>query len=170
MSEKMKMYVGTKFINAKPMTRLEYNNFRGWALPADENGDDAGFLVEYLDGGKANTTEYKGYVSWSPAEVFEKAYHSTDAMSFGDALMALKMGFRVSRAGWNGKGMFVYYVPAAAYPAQRNSFGTLVGVFADDLVPYRDYIAMKTVDDQVVPWVASQSDMLANDWMTVGLE
>lgn len=40
MSE-MLTYVGTKVVRAKPMTRLEYNNFRGWELPANENGDDA---------------------------------------------------------------------------------------------------------------------------------
>ncbi len=71
----MKTYTGTKIINAKPMTRGEYNIFRGWELPANENGSDEGYLVEYTDGGKANTTAYAGYVSWSPKDVFERAYH-----------------------------------------------------------------------------------------------
>lgn len=70
----MKTYTGTKIVNAKPMTRGEYNIFRGWELPADENGSDEGYLVEYTDGGKANTTAYTGYVSWSPKDVFERAY------------------------------------------------------------------------------------------------
>ena len=70
----MKRYLGVKEINAKPMNRLDYNKFRGWELPADENGEDEGYLVEYIDGGKANTKEYEGYVSWSPKDVFEKAY------------------------------------------------------------------------------------------------
>jgi len=74
----MKQYIGVKVINAKPMTRLEYNCFRGWDVPADENPDDEGFLVEYTDGGKANTKEFAGYVSWSPKEIFEKAYIATD--------------------------------------------------------------------------------------------
>lgn len=56
------------------MTRQEYNDFRGWKLPDDENGNDTGYLVEYIDGGKANTEHYAGYVSWSPSEVFEKSY------------------------------------------------------------------------------------------------
>lgn len=63
-----------KIINAKPMTRIEYNMFRGWTLPENENGEDEGYLVEYTDGGKANTDQYKGYVSWSPKDVFERAY------------------------------------------------------------------------------------------------
>lgn len=70
----MKKYVGMKIINAKPMSRAEYNTFRGWLLPADEDGSDEGYLVEYIDGGKANTEQYKGYVSWSPKDVFERAY------------------------------------------------------------------------------------------------
>jgi len=70
----MKTYIGTKIINAKPMTRIDYNVFRGWSLPENENGGDEGYLVEYTDGGVANTEAYKGYISWSPKEVFEKSY------------------------------------------------------------------------------------------------
>lgn len=70
----MKKYVGMKIINAKPMTRVDYNNFRGWSLPDNENGEDEGYLVEYTDGGISNTPGYKGYVSWSPKDVFERTY------------------------------------------------------------------------------------------------
>lgn len=70
----MKRYTGTKVVNAKPMNRAEYNTFRGWTLPADENGADEGYLIEYVDGGKANVAMYAGYVSWSPKDVFERAY------------------------------------------------------------------------------------------------
>lgn len=72
--EGMRRYIGTKAINAKPMTRAAYNELRGWALPADENGDDAGYLVEYADGQRPNVEGFAGYVSWSPADVFEQAY------------------------------------------------------------------------------------------------
>ena len=74
----MTRYLGTKEINAKPMNRLDYNKFRGWDLPSDENGADDGYLVEYIAGGKANTKEYKGYVSWSPKDVFDEAYKIYD--------------------------------------------------------------------------------------------
>lgn len=70
----MTQHIGVKLINAFPMTRQAYNDFRGWQLPAGENGEDEGYLVEYLDGGKPNTDRFDGYVSWSPKEVFEKAY------------------------------------------------------------------------------------------------
>jgi hypothetical protein len=70
----MENYIGVKRIKAKPMNRLEYNEYRGWNLPSDEDGTDEGFLVEYIDGGKANHPDHKGYISWSPKEVFENAY------------------------------------------------------------------------------------------------
>lgn len=74
----MQLYVGTKTLKARPMSRGEYNTYRGWEIPADENPQDAGYLVEYTDGGKANHPDHEGYISWSPAEVFDKAYVSID--------------------------------------------------------------------------------------------
>jgi len=70
----MKNYIGRKRIKAMPMNRLEYNVYRGWELPADEDGLDNGYLVEYLDGGRANHPDHTGYISWSPKEVFDNAY------------------------------------------------------------------------------------------------
>jgi len=72
----MERFIGTKVVLAVPMTRAEYNGYRGWQLPADENGADQGFLVEYQDGGKANVHGHAGYVSWSPKEQFELAYRA----------------------------------------------------------------------------------------------
>lgn len=89
----------------------------------------------------------------------------TTGLSFGDAIEALKKGKRLARAGWNGKGMFLYYVGANAYPAQTAIAKAHWGEGA--LVPYRAYIAMKTVDNDVQVWAASQSDMLENDWEIV---
>jgi hypothetical protein len=88
-----------------------------------------------------------------------------NSVSFGAAIEALKQGKKVTRINWNGKGMYVYYVPASVYPAQRNKFGTMLDEFPNDMVPYRDYLAMKTVNNEVVPWVASQSDILSDDWI-----
>jgi hypothetical protein len=69
----MQSYVGTKLVKGQPMNRQEYNDYRGWTLPADENGADAGYLVEYLDGGQPNHPAHTGYISWSPAEQFVNA-------------------------------------------------------------------------------------------------
>lgn len=66
--------MGVKLIQACPMNRLDYTIYRGWDLPADEDGTDEGFLVEYLDGGQANHPDHEGYISWSPAGVFNNSY------------------------------------------------------------------------------------------------
>lgn len=87
-----------------------------------------------------------------------------DLVDFGTAIHLMELGERVQREGWNGKGMFVYIVPAASYPAQRNTKGVLVGDYPDDMVPYSAYIALKTASGEVVPWTISQSDALAKDW------
>lgn len=67
-------YVGTKVVHAAPMTRGAYNILRGWDLPKDEDPADMGYLVQYTDGGVPNVLGYDGYLSWSPQDVFEKAY------------------------------------------------------------------------------------------------
>ena len=71
-------YLGTKAVHAVPMNRLAYNQLRGWELPADENGMDEGYLVQYADGGDPNLAGFTGYVSWSPKAIFEKAYQTLD--------------------------------------------------------------------------------------------
>lgn len=161
----MKQYIGVKLINAKPMTRGEYNAFRGWTVPSDENPSDDGYLVGYLDGGKGNTDLYQGYVSWSPVEVFNNAYGPTDGMTFGLAIEAMKRGAKVARAGWNGKGMFAYYVGANAYPVQTGAAKSHFGEGA--MVPYNAYMAIKNVNDTVSTWVPSVNDCLASDWAIV---
>ena len=145
----MKMFIGTKMVLARPMGRGEYNTYRGWQIPLDENPADEGFLVEYVDGGASNHPGHAGYISWSPKDVFERAYRLSSGLTFGDALQALKAGKRVARAGWNGKGMFVYYVRAAAYLAQSEAAKTYFGENA--YVPYAPYLALKGVDEKVNP-------------------
>lgn len=81
----MKTFIGTKTVKASPMNRLEYNQYRGWELPDDEDGTDEGMLVEYVDGGKANHPDHEGYISWSPLDVFERSYK--DATTFKDRLV-----------------------------------------------------------------------------------
>jgi len=162
-----KVFYGTKKIAATPMTRLAYNDFRGWTLPEDEKGDDAGYLVEYLDGiSPSNTKEYSGYVSWSPKEVFESAYQPLDGLSFGHALFALKEGHRIARSGWNGKEQFVYRVPADSYPAKTDAAKAAFG----EMVPYNAYYALKTVQNTVATWVPSSTDLEATDWQIVDVD
>lgn len=147
------------------MTRQAYNDLRGWTVPADENPNDDGFLVEYLDGGKANVDGFAGYVSWSPADVFNRVYKPTTSMSFGDALVMLKAGKKVARAGWNGKGMFLFLVNGSTFQVNRPP---LLGIYPEGTtINYHAHVDMKTADDKVVPWLCSQTDMLAEDWQVV---
>lgn len=163
----VQLYEGTKRLTAQPMTRGEYNAYRGWQCPADENPADDGYLVEYQDGGKANDARHVGYISWSPADVFERSYKPVPAgMTFGQALVALRSGQRIARTGWNGKGVFVYLVPAASYPVQTGAVKAHFGEGA--MVPYNPYLAIKNVDESVSTWVPSANDCLAGDWGVVG--
>jgi hypothetical protein len=84
-----------------------------------------------------------------------------EGVTFGVALEALKSGFAVARLGWNGKGMYLYYVPANEYPATTDIARREIG----ETVPYGAYIAMKTAQGNVVPWLASQTDVLAEDYV-----
>lgn len=153
----MEKYIGTKVIKAKPMTRAEYNDYRGWDLPVDEDGTDEGFLVEYVDGGQANHKDHDGYISWSPKDVFSRAYKPVFGMSFSLALESIRLGRMVSRQGWNGKDMWLKLIRPENY---NTNPGTGIS-----LLPW---IGMKTADNKFVPWLASQTDMLSDDWQVVG--
>lgn len=88
-------------------------------------------------------------------------------MSFGMAVLSMELGQAVAREGWNGKGQFLYLVPATSYPAQTGVAKEFFG--QDALVPYGAYIALKNAQGIVVPWTPSQSDQLARDYVIVDL-
>ena len=73
----MVAFIGTKSVLATSMTRGEYNEYRGWQIPENEDPLEQGYLVEYVDGGKPNDERHSGYISWSPRDVFEKSYHQS---------------------------------------------------------------------------------------------
>ena len=83
-------------------------------------------------------------------------------MNFGDALSALRRGEPVARSGWNGKGMFLYLVEGSQFVVNR---APLLGIYpAGTEIQYREHVDMKTADGSCVPWICSQSDLLATDW------
>lgn len=163
----MQKYIGTKQVTAQPMTRQEYNGYRGWTLPADEDGTDDGYLVEYMDGGKPNHTAHAGYISWSPKAQFDAAYRQTIGMTFGLAIEALKAGRRVARTGWNGKGMWLVMDPGSVVNELRvGSAYHKAGLRGS--ITINPHIDMKTATGEMQPgWLASQTDMLADDWQIV---
>jgi len=171
----MKRFIGVKEIKAKKMNRKEYNDYRGWELPSDENGEDEGFLVEYLDGGQSNHQDHEGYISWSPKSVFEKAYRETEGLTFGLAIEAMKKGARVARKGWNGKNMFIVLRPALYLPPHSTqgteykvSDRTAKWIGEDQPLDSQAYFAMFTAQGKWQPgWLASQADMLSDDWQII---
>ena len=168
MYEDLDLYIGVKIVGLKPMSRADYNDHRGWALPDSEDGDEEGYLVEYKDGGKPNHPEHLGYISWSPKEVADKAYRLTEGMTFGMAVEALKLGYKVARKGWNGKGMYVLLmdgyplgVPANAETAVKHRLA--VG----GIVKIAPYLTIMTAQGTVSTWAPSVNDALADDWAIV---
>ncbi len=83
-------------------------------------------------------------------------------MDFGEAIRCLKMGHRVNRTGWNGKGMYLVMVPASTFEVNREPWNKLYP--AGTTINYQDHIDMYTAQGTIVPWLASQSDILAEDW------
>ena len=152
----MKNYIGVKEINAKPMTRREYAVFLHHPIDSD---DEEGYLVEYKDGGVPNTKEFKGYVSWSPKGVFERAYRPASSMNFGLAIEAMRKGRKVSRSGWNGKGIFIELQRPTDLSKMTSPyiFINTTGLQTDN----------DDAPKSLVPWIASQTDMLADDWVVV---
>ena len=127
-----------------------------------------GYYVVYED----------GYKSFSPADAFEKGYVSLSSQSdcdqeqprskifsFSEAIYELKAGKKVAREGWNGKGMYLFLIGS-----DMSRFGIGGWTFTNginDNMECLPFIAMKTVNDKAVPWLASQTDMLAEDWIIV---
>jgi len=87
-------------------------------------------------------------------------------MNFGAALKVLKEGGKVARRGWNGKGMFLFLVPGSVFEVNGPP---LLGIYPEGTkINYHAHIDIKTTQGVVAPWVASQSDLLEEDWIVVG--
>jgi hypothetical protein len=153
----MKKYLGIKVVSAEPMTRGEAGKaglVRGYS-ENDENCE--GYKVVYED----------GYESWSPKSTFEKAYRLTEGLTFGDAIEALKNGKRVARKDWNGKGMFLYLTKGSEVTHARDNALDCV-IQRNGVAVINPHIDMKAADDTfVIGWLASQTDILSEDWEIV---
>lgn len=160
----MKKYIRCHVVEAEPMTRGDYNKYRGWEIPANENPADEGYHVVYPD----------GYESWCPKAQFEAAGRPVDGMTFGQAIEALKQGKKVARRGWNGKGMYLWLKPATVVRSEwchDPELKALVDANGGELLALGT-ICMYTHDSTgrkaiLTGWLASQSDMLLEDWVIV---
>ena len=154
-------YLGTKIVEAEYYEQCRFGH--------DEHGNvllrPAGYIVKYPD----------GYESWSPKKVFEEAYRPINGLTFGLAIEALKKGHKVARQGWNGKGMWVVLMPALYLPPyntqdtmRKVNDRTAKHIGEDKPLDSQPYISMWTAAGQWQPgWLASQADMLAEDWQIV---
>lgn len=155
-----KKYIRCHVVKATPMTRGAYNELRGWEMPANENAADEGYHVIYPD----------GYESWCPKAQFEAAGRPIDGMTFGQAIEAMKKGKEVARKGWNGKGMYLWLLPAASVKAEWCKEPHLRELAEQNggEVECMGSVRMKTADGKVLTgWLASQTDMLSDDWVLV---
>ena len=133
----MKQYIGTKIIHAEPM---------------EKNGRP-GYKVVYAP---------DNYESWSPKDVFEEAYRETTGMPFGLAIEAAKKGKKIARAGWNGKNQYVELATCISY---KNNAGGSVNVEHHNIG--NKALAFVGTSGVQMGWLASQADMLADDWRIV---
>ena len=139
------------------MTRGEYAKLSGRNSILTEKGEseaDKGYHVRYKD----------GYESWSPAEAFEEAYRDFANLSFGHAIELMKRGYKLARAGWNGKKQYIQLATCISY---KTTDGELVNAEHDAIG--NQAIAFVGTSGVQMGWLASQADMLAEDWCVFDL-
>lgn len=129
----------------------------GYIARNPENHDDKWYVA-------------KAYFEANLEEALENAEDAVEeakvfGLTFGQAVSALKNKKKVARSGWNGKGMFLFLVPGSTFEVNRPP---LLGIYPEGTkIDYCPHIDMKTADEKVVPWLASQTDVLAEDWQIV---
>lgn len=80
----------------------------------------------------------------------------------GWAVKEMHNGRRVRRSGWNGKGMFLFLVPGSKFTVNRPP---LLGIYPEGTeINYHAHVDMRTATGEIVPWLCSQTDLLALDW------
>ena len=164
----MKQYIGTKVVHAAPAFKATGLNkackVANQVLTADQIKECEANGWHFTDKMEGYTVRYAdGYESWSPKEVFDEAYRLTDGMNFGLDIEAAKMGKKIARAGWNGKDMYVFLAYEADFVTDAD-----ISEFDQLEVEVCDMLVMKTAQNTFQPgWLASQADMLADDWYIV---
>lgn len=108
----MKKYIGTKLVMAEPAWRVTIPGKEPF-IAAKTMTCPYGLDTKIENGYKLLYPD--GYESWSPKEVFEKAYRPADGMPFGLAIEAAKMGKKIARKGWNGKSQHVELATCISY-------------------------------------------------------
>lgn len=156
----MEKYIGTKIIEAEPAYRCSGRGGNFWVSKSDVKDIqdwvtiEEGYEVRYPD----------GYTSWSPKDVFEEAYRRTDGLTFGLAIEAAKKGHKIARRGWNGKNQYVELATDISYTDTR---GAVINAKHDAIGSLTFAFAFVATSGVQLGWLASQADMLADDWQIV---
>lgn len=158
----MSKFIGVKMVEAVPMTAKEAfeKHYRVGQKGAIVPPTTAGYEVTYED----------GYKSWCPTDVFEKNNRPINGMTFGFAIEALKKGLKVTREGWNGKGMYLWLKPATIIKSDWCKDPVLKEIVDANggETEALGTICMKTADNKILTgWTPNQIDTLSDDWITV---
>ena len=167
----MKTYICTKMIHAVPTKMVNGVPWPdGLPLPQvteiKEPVDCCCNIRRELaieDGYMYTTSTEDKYPQFMSKAEFEAMCRSAEDMTFGDALEAMKRGERVARNGWNGKGMYIFLAHEPDFVTDAD-----ISAFDQQEVEVGDMLVMKTAQNTFQPgWLASQADMLAEDWYIV---
>lgn len=159
-------YIRMHQVEAEPMKFGEFKDKypKSGGANVERDANDDGYVIFYRGG---------DYVSWCPKKEFEDVSRPCDGMTFGMAIEAMKRGKKVARKGWNGKGMWLC-VPLCDGPRKIPAvdiWGKPNAEYAEQnggTAKVMPYVTMKTADGAIVMgWLASQTDMLAEDWEIV---
>ena len=162
-------FIRLNMVEAEPMKFGEFKEkfLKSGGANVERDANDDGYVITYRKG------EANEYVSWCPKAEFDLVSRPTDGLSFGLAIEAMKSGKKVARKGWNGKGMWLC-IPLVEGPKEipaTGIWGKPNAEYAEQnggTVKVMPYITMKAADGSIVMgWLASQTDMLADDWVIV---
>ena len=165
----LKKYIGTKVVEARPMNEIDAESV-GYARKNIDNHEwREGYHVRYTN------PDGSTYDSWSPKNVFEKAYREVGSVNFGGAIDLLKVGLAVRRKGWNGKGLFIVkqvpaHITGDIIPNMQSLPNSAKNILMSRENPHIDYTNQMLIinpDGRADSWVPSVSDVFAEDWEVV---
>ena len=126
----MKEYLGIKTLKAKPMTLGVYNDYRGWTIPANEDPNANGFLVEYSD----------GYISWSPEKAFSEAYIELGVNPLVETVIPMKSSDFKER----------FKAEYNQLKIRTTGLTTMVTKLKNDELPFKPKCSLELLEDQLV--------------------
>lgn len=156
-------YIRMHQVEAEPMKFGEFKDKypKSGGANVERGANDDGYVIFYRGG---------EYVSWCPKKEFEDVSRPCDGMTFGMAVEAMKRGWKVTRLGWNGKGMYIWVMPGSTVRGCNQITDPHLAAIdkAEGEIRFLGSICMHTEYGDGMPgWLASPGDVLAEDWEVV---